>query len=110
MQLLVMVVDKEEDLDEIFEAFIKIGIKGVTVIDSMGSGHLFTENLSIFCKLSKLAEGRKKYNKTIFSIVEDPSMLEQAMEVVENIVGDINKPHTAVMFTIPLGIVRGLTN
>ncbi|AZR72234.1 hypothetical protein BBF96_01765 [Anoxybacter fermentans] len=110
MQLLVMVVDKEEDLDEIFEAFIDIGIKGVTVLDSYGSGHLFTENLSIFGKLSSIADGRKKHNKTIFSIIEDPEKLEEAIEVVENIVGDLNQPHTAVLFTVPLGIVRGLTN
>lgn len=110
MQLLVMVVDKDEDLDEIFEAFINIGIKGVTVLDSMGSGHLFNEDLSIFGKLSKLGDGRKKHNKTIFSIVEDPAKLEEAMDVVERIVGDLNEPHTAVMFTIPLGIVQGLTN
>ncbi len=110
MQLLVMVVDREKDLDEIFEAFVDIGIKGVTVVDSYGSGHLFNENLSIFGKLSKIADGRKKHNKTIFSIVEDPQTLERAIEVGEQIVGDVNDPHTAVIFTIPLGIVRGLTN
>lgn len=108
MQLLAMVIDKEKDLDEIFEAFVEIGIKGVTVLDSYGSGHLFTENLSIFGKLSKIADGRKKHNKTIFSIVKDPATLEKAIEVVKNIVGDINKPHTAVIFTVPLGIVKGL--
>lgn len=108
MQLLVMVVDKEKDLDEIFEAFIDIGIEGVTVIDSWGSGHLYNEDISIFGKLSRLGDGRKKNNKTIFSIIEDPEKLEQAMAVVEDIVGDITQPHTAIMFTIPLGIVRGL--
>ena len=110
MQLLVMVVDKERDLDDIFEAFVQIGIKGVTILESCGSGHLFTENLSIFGKLSKLADGRKRHNKTIFSIVRDPQTLEKAIEVVEEIVGDVNKPHTAVIFTIPLGIVKGLNS
>lgn len=108
MQLLVMVVDKERDLDDIFEAFVQIGIKGVTVLESYGSGHLFTENLSIFGKLSKIADGRKRHNKTIFSIVKDPETLEKAIKMVREIVGDINKPHTAVIFTVPLGIVQGL--
>lgn len=108
MQLLVMVIDKEEDLDDIFEAFIDIGIEGVTVLDSWGSGHLYNEDVSIFGKLSRVGDGRKKHNKTIFSIVEDPAKLELAMETVEKIVGDITRPHTAIMFTIPLGIVRGL--
>ncbi len=110
MQLLVMVIDKERDLDDIFEAFIDIGIKGVTVLDSMGSGHLYNEDLSIFGKLSRLGDGRKKHNKTIFSIVEDPAKLEEAIDLVEQIVGDLEQPHSAVMFTVPLGIVQGLTN
>lgn len=110
MQLLVMVVDQENALDEIFEAFIKIGIKGVTVFDSWGSGHLFNEDISIFGKLSRMAAGRKKHNKTIFSIIEDSSKLEEAIEVAEKIVGEMKAPQAAVTFTLPLGIVRGLPN
>lgn len=108
MQLLVVVIDQEEKLDDVFEAFKEIGIQGVTVFDSMGSGHLNTEDLTIFGRLAHLTGGNKKQNKTIMSVVENPDILEKAVRVVQEIVGDYNQPHTAFLFTIPLGTVKGL--
>ena len=110
MQLLVMIVDKREDLDEIFEEFIKFGIKGVTVIDSYGAGNLLAGKMSILGRLNKMTTSNKKPNKMIFSIIENPMKLERAMEMAENIVGDLKEPDSATIFTIPLGIVKGLTN
>ncbi|MEC9488756.1 MAG: P-II family nitrogen regulator [Halanaerobium sp.] len=109
MQLLVVVIDQENKLDDVFEAFQEIGVSGVTVFDSMGSGHLDSEDLSIFGRLAHLTGSRKKHNKTLLSVIKSPEVLHKAVEAVEKIVGDFNRPHTAFLFTIPLGTVKGLS-
>ncbi|MBM7624434.1 hypothetical protein [Sporohalobacter salinus] len=109
MELLVAVVEDNDELDQILEGFKELGIHGVTILDSMGTGHLLTEDISIFGRLIQVAEGNKKHNKTLFTIIEDESILHQAINVVEDIVGDITQPHTALLFTIPVNFVKGLT-
>ncbi|SJZ58579.1 P-II family nitrogen regulator [Selenihalanaerobacter shriftii] len=110
MELLVMVIEKNDDLDKILEKFQEIGIQGVTILDSMGTGHLLTEDISIFGRLMQFAEGNKKYNKTVFTIIKDERTMNKVVSTVEEVVGDIDHPHTALVFTIPLGMVKGLTN
>ena len=38
MHILFLVLNKTEYLDDILSAFVKIGIKGATIIDSQGMG------------------------------------------------------------------------
>jgi len=109
MELLVMVIENNDDLDRILEGFKEIGLHGITVLDSMGTGHLLTEDISIFGRVMRMAEGNKKYNKTAFTIIMEDETLEKAIAVVENVVGDLSKPHTALVFTLPLSRLKGLT-
>lgn len=109
MELLVMVIEEDEDLDKILEEFKKIGIQGLTILDSMGTGHLLTEDISIFGRLTKITEGNRKNNKTIFTIIKDERTMKKVVSTVEEIVGNIDHRHTGLIFTIPLNKVKGLT-
>ena len=35
-------------------------------------------------------------------------LLKEAEKVIENVIGDINKPGTGVMFTVPIDFAEGL--
>ena len=35
-------------------------------------------------------------------------LLQEAEEVIKKVIGDINKPETAVMFTVPIDFAEGL--
>ena len=43
MKLLILILNKVEKLEEILEGFIDIGISGATIIDSIGMGHVLSE-------------------------------------------------------------------
>lgn len=45
--------------------------------------------------------------KLLLFILKD-ELLQEAEEVIENVIGDINKPGTAVMFTVPIDFAEGL--
>ncbi|MGA1794367.1 MAG: P-II family nitrogen regulator [bacterium] len=106
MKLLVLVLNKEEFLDEILEAFVEVGISGATIIDSVGMGHKLAYDIPIFAGLRKSLK-TSDYNKTIFSVVKDDETLEEAIRIIGEII-DLNEVGTCLLFVVPLLLVKGL--
>lgn len=107
MKLLILILNKVEKLEEVFEGFIEIGITGATVIDSVGMGHILSEEVPIFAGLRFMFAGSKPHNKTVISAIKDEKE-KPAIEVLQKILGDLNEPGTGIVFTIPLDRVEGL--
>lgn len=112
MHILFLVLNKTEYLDDILSAFVKIGIKGATIIDSqgMGSALVANENLNIplVGSLKSIFHHNRPFNKVIFTVLEE-ELIPMAVKTVEEVVGDLSKPGIGMMFTLPLGSVYGLT-
>ncbi len=107
MKLLILFLNKVEKLEEVLEGFVEIGITGATVIDSVGMGHILSEEVPIFAGLRFMFAGAKPHNKTIFSVIKDEKE-EEAIRILQKILGDLKKPGTGIVFTIPLNRVEGL--
>lgn len=107
MKLLILILNKVEKLEEVFEGFLEIGITGATVIDSVGMGHIISEEVPIFAGLRFMFAGSKPHNKTVISAIKDEKE-KPAIEVLQKILGDLNEPGTGIVFTIPLDRVEGL--
>ena len=112
MQVLFLVLNETEYLDDILAAFVEIGVKGATIVDSQGMGGALATNphqqLPIFGYLKNLMEGAHPYNKTIFTLLDSQELTDKAVKAVKDIVGDINRPGVGLMFTIPVGSVYGI--
>jgi nitrogen regulatory protein PII len=109
MKLFVMVLNKEEYLDEILEAFLELDVHGATVIDSVGMGHLLSYEIPIFAALRDVLPGNRPYNKTIFSVVEEEK-IPKMIEAIEQIMGSLDQPGTGIVFTLAVENVRGLAS
>lgn len=107
MKLLILILNKVEKLEEVLEGFLEIGITGATVIDSVGMGHVLSEEVPIFAGLRFMFAGTKPHNKTIFSAIKDERE-KPAIELLQKILGDLNQPGTGIVFTIPIEKVEGL--
>lgn len=107
MKLLILILNKVEKLEEVLEGFLEIGITGATVIDSVGMGHVLSEEVPIFDGLRFMFAGTKPHNKTIFSAIKDEKE-KPAIELLQKILGDLNQPGTGIVFTIPVEKVEGL--
>lgn len=112
MNVLFIVLNESEYLDDILDSFIEIGVKGATIIDSQGMGSAITNSGRghdpFFGAIRSFLENSRPYNKTIFTVIEDEEVLENAIKTVKNIVGDINKPGVGLMFTVPVGNIYGM--
>lgn len=71
MQLFVMVLNKEELLEDVLTLFVEIGVSGATIIDSVGMGRILAQNIPIFTGFKDLLQGNRPHNKTIFAVVSD---------------------------------------
>ena len=107
MKLLILILNKVEKLEEVLEGFIEIGISGATVVDSVGMGHIISEEVPIFAGLRFMFAGAKPHNKTILSVIKEEKE-ERVVRLLEKILGDMNKPGTGILFMIPVDRVEGL--
>ncbi|GAB1483737.1 hypothetical protein MASR2M78_25530 [Treponema sp.] len=108
MKLLVFVLNKEECLEEVLEAYVEAGIAGATILDSEGMGRFLTYEVPLFADFKEFIKGNKPYNKTILSVVKNENSIKRLVPLVEEAVGPLADPGTGIMFTVPVDWAAGL--
>lgn len=112
MNILFLVLNKTEYLDEILDAFVDIGVRGATILDSQGMGSALSnggKDIPFFGGLRTLLDNARPYNKTVFTVIEDEEILDKAVKEVKKILGNMSKPGVGLMFTLPVGEIFGMT-
>ncbi|MCK4755062.1 MAG: hypothetical protein KAS58_07500 [Calditrichia bacterium] len=108
MHLLILVLNKEEHLEEVLEVFLELDIHGATIIDSIGMGRILAHDIPIFAGFRNLMQESRPGNKTIFTVV-DEKKIPRIVQGVEQICGSLDKPGAGILVTIPVGIAKGIT-
>jgi hypothetical protein len=111
MDLLVLVLGQEEILDSIMAGFVELGITGATIIESRGMARQLSEGATpapVFAGLQELLKRSQPQSKTVFSVVETREKLDAAIEMIKDKCGDMTRPGTGILFTLPVGHVVGL--
>jgi hypothetical protein len=108
VQLLVFVLNQEDLLEQVLEAYVEAGIEGATIIDSEGMGRFLTYEVPLFADFKAFMKGNKPYNKTIVSVVRDDASIERLYELVNDICGGITNPGTGILFSVPVSFAAGL--
>jgi len=107
MKLLILILNKVEKLEEVLEGFLEVGVTGSTIIETVGMGHILSEEVPIFAGLRFMFAGAKPHNKTIMAVVKEDKV-EPVIHVLRKILGDLNKPGTGIVFTVDVERVEGL--
>lgn len=110
MYVLFIVLNEPEFLSDILFKIRQLGLRGATVIDSMGSTELEKDiyKMPVIGGFMRSIDGDTKYNKTIFSVVEREEQVERVMNSIEKILGgDMKKPNKGIMFVLPVTHMRG---
>ena len=106
MQALFIVLNEMDYLNDILDGFVDVGISGATILDSQGMANIIanSDNQHIFPYgyLKSLIQDALPYNKTIFTIVENQELVEKAVAMVQNVIGDVPKPGVGFMFSLPI--------
>ncbi|HPE35826.1 MAG TPA: hypothetical protein PK625_01650 [Spirochaetales bacterium] len=108
MKLLVFVLNKEEYMEDVLEAYVEAGVAGATILDSEGMGRFLAYEVPIFADFKEFMKGNKPYNKTILSVIRNEAVVEKLKRLVDEVVGGLDNPGTGIMFTIPVDWSTGL--
>lgn len=112
MNVLFIVLNKEDYLEELLDKFIEIGVKGATILDSQGMGSAVTHGGEgsgpFFGKIRSIIDNSRPYNKTVFTVIEDEETLEKAVSAAKEVFGDVYEPGIGMMFTMPVGRIYGM--
>lgn len=110
-QVLFVVLNKIDLLDRLLDGFNTHGIKGATVINSTGMAHALAsmEDSQVISSFRAFFSCDREENKTLFTVCDDTTA-EKAKSVVREVVGNLNAPNTAIMFSVPLLFSEGITH
>ncbi len=108
MKLVVFVLNREELLDQVLEAYVEAGLSGATILDSEGMGRHLTYEVPLFADFKEFMKGNKPYNKTILSVVRDHEAVGRLEPLLDEICGGLQNPGTGILFTVPVDFCRGL--
>jgi hypothetical protein len=103
---LFIVLNELDYLDDILGGFVDIGLSGATVLDSQGMANIIVNSSKqhsfLYGHLKKFMQDSLPYNKTIFTVIEKEELLQEAVSVVQNIIGHALRPGVGFMFSIPI--------
>lgn len=106
MKLVIIFMNRIEYLDDLLTAFLEIGVKGATVIDSVGMGRIISYDIPIFAGLRDAFPSSSPGNKTIFTVVKD-EMLPEIQNVIQEVCNGFDSPGSGLLLSLPIDFTYG---
>ncbi len=110
MYMVMLILDDPERLDEVLEAWHKIGVSGVTIVETssffrrqgkkLGARYLFG--------FSRVVQQTEEGHYALLSVVPGEASVQECIEATESIVGNLDNPNTGILTAWPLPIVKGV--
>lgn len=109
MKLVVYVMNDTSLLDKFLHELNEKDIKGATIINSTGMARKLIENddMAFIGTLKSLFDNPRKDSYVILMALPDVQ-IPTVLEVIESVAGDLSKPNSGIVFTLPIDYVKGL--
>ncbi len=107
------VLHDQEKLESLLTAWKEAGVKGTTVLQSVGMCQLteqiaLREDLPLMPTLTSIFETGETLNRTIFTVIEGDEVLENVIAATEMITGSLDSHGTGILVVLPVLRVIGL--
>lgn len=109
MYAIFLIVNDVYKIDDVHELFYEEEI-GATTIDSQGMGKVLLNhniNVPMLASVRKLIEGRKPYNKTVFSVIDSEEKKNIVIEKIKKLFNNFEEPGLGFMFVVPVAECYG---
>jgi nitrogen regulatory protein P-II 1 len=107
MHLLIAILNATDKLDVILAGFVELGVRGATVIHSEGMGRVLSHDIPIFAGLQTLINRSGPESRTILTVIT-ADLIDPVISLIQESCGDLEKPATGIIFTLPVDRVVGL--
>ncbi len=111
MQLLVFIAKNADVVSPILRELMENKIGGGTVVECEGMLQALYESQveppPLFGSLRQFLNPASAKGKILFVVLAD-GQLDTARETIHRVCGELDKPNTGILFTLPIGYVEGL--
>lgn len=107
MKLLFAVINDPDQVDDILAGFIKLDVRGATVLKSEGMGNVLSHDIPIFAGIETLLSKSRPQNRTILSILTD-EQVTPVLDHLKAVCGDLERPGRGIATILDLEQVVGL--
>ena len=111
-QMVMLVLSDTERYHDILDAWEATGVKGVTVLASTGLGRtrraVAGEGFPLMPSLLDFLRTPEQHHHTLFTVVEGDEMVDTLVAATEQILKDLSRPDSGVIFVLPVTRAIGL--
>jgi len=112
MKALFFVLNKTEMLDDVLTEFTKRHINGATILESAGMARLLSnkhdeDEIPFLGSVRNFLNPERQKNNVILTVIRD-DQLDEAIEAIESVVGDLCCKDTGVVFSVPIDFSKGI--
>ena len=113
MYHMVLLVLNDPDLcPSVLEAWEAAGAPGITILESTGLGRMrqsaIRDDLPLLPSIADLFRSKEIRHRTLFTVVEDESLVDELISVTEAIVGELDNPDNGFLVVLPVSRAVGL--
>ena len=110
--LVVLIVNDIDNCPDILDAWEEAGVLGVTILPSTGLGHVrkagLRDDLPLMPSLEAMFSGVEEQSRTLMSVVDSQEMVDNMVVIAQQILGNLDDPHTGFLFVVPVVQAYGL--
>jgi nitrogen regulatory protein P-II 1 len=107
VKLLIIILNKEEFLDDFVQGLLEVDVRGATILDSVGMGHILAQDIPIFAGLKGLLSGNRPHNKTLLTAIRDDQE-SKVVAMFEQVVGPLTEPGNGLIVVLPIAALHGV--
>lgn len=112
MFFILFVMHNPDLLEELIRAWEAAGVKRATVMFSTGMRRLqeqgLRDDIPLIPSLESFYQMSQTFSRTIFTTVQDESMIEKVLAATQRVVGDLRDHETGVFLVLPVIKAYGL--
>ena len=108
--MLIMVLDDVARLNEVLQAWLDAGVRGVTILESTGLNRVLKRNSaeSVYAGFSQIFGSARVGHNTLFAVIDDLTVAEATVTATEGVIGPLDTPNTGIVFAVPVAQTWGI--
>ncbi|HOJ59624.1 MAG TPA: hypothetical protein PK878_05010 [bacterium] len=103
-QLLIIVLNREEYLDDILAELLEFEVAGASVMEGVAMERVLAKDVPIFAGLLQTIQGSRAYNKNIFAVIPNRETALRLAEVLRGMGINLGDPAVGMLFTLPVDL------
>jgi hypothetical protein len=111
--LLILITTRTDHAHDLGDAWQRLGVSGVTFIESYGIQGLREARRSVevlpgTLSMLELLRSQERNSVVAMTVLHDEAMVDPIVKATEDILGSLDEPDNGLIFTIPIDRLFGL--